>query len=255
MVDIMTRHPSFSKKPSRSQFSDIPQDEDLEDIPEEERFDWKTTRSICIEGNRKHRAYGMPFGEYVKNRSQFIDTDESERAHLSCYLPSFPSAISSDCASMMKMSATRFLNLMIEIGLITFQVDYYDQYHIIKHGRSSMLDKITDDDTQHKYMRAIGYDIKIGSTDGARNGCSKHHTSLVPVWLYDAISETATYLNMSRSDMVYLCWCIGVSKSLEPRYRNVMLDRDVQNILAHFEREINMYSKTLDWMMGPSTAK
>ena len=248
MVDIMTRHPSFAKKPSRSQFYDIPQDEDLEDIPEEERFDWKTTRSICIEGNHKHRAYGMPFEEYVRNRSKYIDADETERSRLSYYLPAFPSSLSADCASMMHISANRFLNLMIEMGLITFQVDYHDQYHVIKKGRSDLLSKVTDDDSRHKYMRVVDYTIKIGSTNGSRNGGSRHHSPSVPVWLHDAVLEASTYLNMSASDMIYLCWCIGADKSLEQKYRNVVLDNDLKEILNHFDREINLYSKTISWI-------
>ncbi len=253
MVDIMTRHPSFAKKPSRSQFADIPQDDELEDIPEEERFDWKTTRSICIEGNHKHRAYGMPFEEYVKNRSKYIDADETERSRLSYYLPSFPSALSADCASLMHISANRFLNLMIEMGLITFQVDYHEPYNIIKRGRSDLLSSVKDDDSRHRYMRIAEYDIKLGSATGARCGSTKHHSPSVPVWLHDAIAEASTYLNMSTSDMVYLCWCFGAKKSLEQKYRNVVLDKEIEEILSNFDREINLYSKTISWIVSGNT--
>jgi hypothetical protein len=55
-------------------------------------------------------------------------------------------------------------------------------------------------------------------------------------------------LNMSASDMIYLCWCIGADKSLEQKYRNVVLDNDLKEILNHFDREINLYSKTISWI-------
>lgn len=248
MVDIMTRHPSFSKKPSRSQFSDVEPEDDLESIPEEERFDWKTISSICIHGNPKHRAYGASFGEYVRNRSHYVDSDENEKARLSFYMPRFESCMSSDLASILKLSSARFLNHIIEIGLITMMVDYHDQIEIIKHSRSNIMTSVVDKESQQAYMFMTRLPVTLGSSCGARRGESIHHAPTVPIWLYNAIGDVSTYLNMAMSDVVLLCWSLGYSKSLEPEYRNIVMNDHIKELVEHFDMEINLYTRSINML-------
>jgi hypothetical protein len=248
MVDIMTRHPSFAKKPSRSQFADVEPEEDIENIPEEERFDWKTISSICIAGNAKHRAYGASFGEYVRNRSHYVDSDENEKSRLSFYMPRFESCMSSDLASILKLSSARFLNHIIEIGLITMMVDYHDQIEIIKHSRSAIMTSVVNKESQQAYMYMTRLPVTLGSSCGARRGESIHHAPTVPIWLYNAIGDVSTYLNMAMSDVVLLCWVLGYSKSLEPEYRNIVMNENIKELVEHFDMEINLYTRSIDML-------
>jgi hypothetical protein len=223
-----------------------------ETIPMEDRFDWQATKSRCRTGCRTHKAYGMSIDEYVKNRNQYIETDDNEHKQLSFYLPLFPSMVSSDYASLLKISTTRFLIMMIELGLISFQVDYQNQYEVVKIGRENLLKAMRNNETKNVYLQIAKHNIALGSCTGARNKDSKHHTPSVPKWLYDSVSDAATYLNMSTSDLVYLCWCIGVSSSFPPHLKNIMVDEDIQQIITHFKFEIDMYSKQISFLLSES---
>ena len=229
--------------PSKIQYYDFEsEDEYIEQTPREARFDVNTIRLLCVEAFQKHQAYGMLFEEYQRKRSQFMDSDDSERKRLSFYFPKFPARVSSDLAIINNTSHHRFLILMIELGLITFHVDYHDEYKIVKDGRPSIFNHLTTTSNHHLYLQIEKQTIVLNSGTGYKQGGSKHFVPSVPEWLYNAAMDAAVYLNMSISDFIYLCWCIGVQNSLpEDMVPKIVGDHTLE-VCYTFKMELQEYS-------------
>lgn len=212
-----------------------------EEIPESERFDWQTTKALCVGDVKKHKAYDMGFEDYLKNRRAYMDADDTERHRLSFYIPKFHSMLTTDMAITLDMSIHRFLGTIIEIGLINFQVDYHDQYQVTRAHRKKIIRRLTGERQRNVYMQMDKQTISIGSCTGYRGGGNKHYSLSVPLWLYDAITEVAGNLNMSITDVVYLSWCIGTSKTLPPHCICGLLDKDTHEVKEKFIFELKMY--------------
>lgn len=209
-------------------------------LPEEERFDWKTISHAVIQWIPKHKAYGMTFEEYQKERSKFSEFDTSEKKHLTFYLPLFPSMISGDISQEYKLSKNRFIVMLIELGLITFQYDYHEQYSIAKSTRRNVSKLVTNESSRMCYIQLDKQNITLNSC--SRGSGHKHYSPNVPEWLYDAISDASTNINMTISDFAYLCWCIGMVKSVPMEIRNPVLNSDIELILKQFDYEFKMYT-------------
>lgn len=236
----------MKKQPRPEQYAEHQQnmlDDSL--LPEEERFDWQTTKALCVGDVHKHQAYGMGFEDYLKNRRSYMDTDDTERHRLSFYLPKFHSMLTVDIAGVLGISTHRFLVTIMEIGLINFQVDYHNQYQIAKAHRKSMVACLITEHARKVYMQMDKQTIALGSATGSRCGGSKHFSPSVPLWLYDALTEVAGNLNMSISDMAHLVWCIGTSKTLPSTCLCPMLEKDTQDIQEQFIFELDMYIRRI----------
>lgn len=216
-----------------------------EEIPIEDRFDWQTTKALCVGDVRKHKAYGMNIEEYAKNRRSYMDSDDTERHRLSYYLPKFPAMLTLDMANSIDMSTHRFMILLIELGLINFQVDYHSKYQIAKKHRRDIHKQVRTQKAKTYYMQLDKQTISLSTGSGHRNGISKHFSPSVPLWLYDAVTEVAANLNMSISDLVYICWCIGVSKTMPNDCVCKMLDEEINTIMDIFITEFEIYIKRI----------
>lgn len=64
----------------------------------------------------------------------------------------------------------------------------------------------------------------------------------VPDWLYDAVSDVAVNLNMSVSDFVYLCWCIGASTAISENMVPEIVGKDFSAILSRFRMSMEGYT-------------
>jgi hypothetical protein len=53
---------------------------------------------------------------------------------------------------------------------------------------------------------------------------------------------------MAMSDVVLLCWALGYSKSLEPEYRNIVMNENIKELIEHFDMEINLYTRSIDML-------
>jgi hypothetical protein len=238
-------------------YSDIEQwssdPEDLDDYYEstklEARFDPMTIQLLVVEAIQKHQAYGMLFEDYIKQRKKFMSYDETEKKRLSFYLPLFPAMMSADYATDFRISYNQFLVFMIELGLITFLYDYHDQYDTVKEGKKTLSKMVTSERNRIYYLQMDKQTICIGSCAGSRIGKVKHFTPNVPEWLYNAITDSATYINMSVSDFIYLCWCIGVQSSLTEDKVNPVLSGDNSAILSTFNHEFDIYAGQIDHTM------
>lgn len=213
----------------------------LEDIPEEDRFDWQTTKALCVGDVRKHRAYGMNIEEYARRRKEFMDADDTEKRRLSFYLPVFDAMISTDISNDIKMSVHRFIILIIELGLINFQTDYHDKYQVAKNYRRPLYKTIKTAHQKRIYSQLLKQTINVNSAAGYRAGACKHVTPYVPMWLYDAVLEVSSNLNMSISDMIYVCWCIGISKTVPDKYSCEVLNNEISEVMDNFITEFDMY--------------
>lgn len=211
--------------------------------PECTYYDWRGTSAACISPVPDHPAYRSPFADYMRNRSKYMDSDTSERTRMSFYLPKFPARISADLAVRHKISFSRFITFISEIGLITLQIDYHDQYQTLKSARQTMVPLIRTEQDRSLYMQLDKHNVSLGSCAGNRGGSSTHFSPSVPEWLYNAIADAGVYLNMTQSDVVYLCWCIGMKYSIDDRYKSPLLMKDVEAVITGFEYDLGYSAK------------
>lgn len=221
---------------------------DLQDAlnPEVEYYDWKNTYAACISPVPSHPAYRANFSDYIKNRESYIDTDSSERTRLSFYLPMLQARLSADIAAGYRISFSKFISYISEIGLITLQIDYHDQYHIAKIARTSMLEKLINEDAKRTYLQLDKMAISLGSISGHQGQYSRHFSPSVPSWLYNAINDVAVYLNMSKSDVIFLCWNIGMKHSIDSQYKGAAVVKEVDDLLGHFDYELRSSAEFTD---------
>lgn len=219
---------------------------ELEDalLPEPQRFDWRTI-SLCVSCAIKHDSYGMSFADYQKKRSNYLDRDANEKQNLTFYLPLFPSMISSDICTEYHLSRTPFIIRLMELGMITFQYDYHEHYSLLKSNRKRVSKLITTLKTKMCYLQMDKQTIVLNSCGGSKNGATKRYSPKVPDWFYNAASDAAVNLNMSLSDFCYLCWCIGMIKSIPEEQRNPVLNLEIEEILTHFNYELHMYTEQI----------
>jgi hypothetical protein len=222
-----------------------PNDEQNE-TPVTERFDWKSVKILCVEGIPKHKAYGMLFEEYARQREMVSEHDTTERKRLSFYLPLLHSMFTSEYAALYNVSLHKFMILILELGLIHFQHDYYDDYRVARqfHGKA-MLDRITSPDAISLFMKSNVHKIELGSCMGSRIGKAKHYTPAVPEWLYLAVTDSARYLGMTVSDFVFLCWAIGMQRGISDSKKNAMLSNINDELLKNFNFEFVYYCKNI----------
>jgi hypothetical protein len=216
-------------------------DEYIENTPLEARFDPMTIQMICVEAIPRHAAYGMMFDEYQKQRSRFSSYDTSEKKRLSFYFPAFHGRIAADLAIMHNTSQYHFMVLIVELGIITLKYDYHDDYSVIQDCRKELFGNLTTDYNQSLYMQLEQHTIEMCSGMGSRMGKSRHFTPTVPDWLYNAVSDTAVNLNMSTSDFVYLCWCIGASTAIQEDRIPGIVGKDFSAILSRFKMNFESY--------------
>jgi hypothetical protein len=221
--------------------------EEYDELPATEKFDWKSVKILCIEGIPKHRAYGMLFEEYARQREIVSDRDTTERKRLSFYLPLFSAMMNDEYAVLYKTSVHRCMILFLELGLIHFQHDYFEKYASVRryHGKS-MLERVNSEDTAQLFQMIERHKIKIQSCNGARQGDSKHFTPFVPEWLYSAIQDSSRYLGMTVSDFTYLCWVVGISRSISQKDQNVILKKRCDELLSKFDFEFTYYYKNME---------
>lgn len=210
-----------------------------EALDQSQQFDWKddAIRIICASAVPHHPAYGISFEEYKNNRTKYSD-DEQETTRIASRLPKFISRVSSDMAIMHKISHYRFIVLILELGMIHFKHDYADMYETIRHGREVMFNSLTTERNRMLYEQLDKQNIGMTCTSATR----KLITPTVPLWLGDSVRETATYLNMSVSDFVFLCWCIGISKTIPKERIPNMIQLEITSTLSFFKFEFEVYS-------------
>ncbi len=208
----------------------------------ENKFDWRAIRMLCVEAIPKHKAYGMSFKEYRERRESVLDEDTTERKRLSFYMPSIQAAVAIPYSIEYRCSYHRFILLLIELGLIKFQYDYHDEYSAIKRVREKSISMLTGSmESEVKFMTFSKQSIDIlASGAGFRNGGSKHFVPSVPEWLYNSIADVSVYLNISISDVAYLCYCIGFSTCI-PNANEYAKDACDQ-IISKFSAQLNVYS-------------
>ena len=207
------------------------------------QFDWSedSIRLICTTRAPPHNpAYGMSFAEYKKNRSSITTTNDAEKIRLSFCFPHFITNVSADMAIRNNLSHYRFLVYIIELGLIHFQRDYHDRYSDIRSIREGMFDSLTTDENERIYKQIQKHVISF--PDMARG---KHITPTVPEWLGNAVKEMSVYLNMTTTDFVYLCWCLGISNSMKDSNLPRQITKLISESLNTFNYEFGAYEKQL----------
>jgi hypothetical protein len=216
-------------------------DQYMRSTPLEARFDPQTIQMLVVEAIPKHAAYGMMFEDYQKQRSRFSSYDTAETKRVSFYFPAFHGRIAADMAILHDTSQYRFMTLVIELGIITFKYDYHEEYSVIQDCRKSLFKNLTTEYNHALYMQLEQHAIEMCSGMGSRMGKAKHFTPTVPEWLYNTISDTAVNLNMSSSDFIYLCWCIGTSRSITEEMIPEVVGKDLSASLSRFKMNFESY--------------
>lgn len=209
-------------------------------LDENTEYPWQDDQIllVCTSPVPNHPAYGMTFSEYKKHRNDVISSDDKEKVRLSTRLPAFINRVSADMALRNGVSHYRFLVLILELGMINFQKDYHEKYQIIKSGRNDMYKRLSTEKNRRLYEQL---DKQFIDMEIVARG-SKHMTPTVAEWLANATNDIATYLNMSISEFVVLCWCIGVSKSMEAEDLPLQVKLEITKKLQYFDQEITFYS-------------
>lgn len=218
-----------------------------EDSGIENKFDWRAIRMLCVEAIPKHKAYGMSFKEYRERRESVLDEDTTERKRLSFFIPTLPNVIAMSYALRYRCSYHRFILLTVELGLIKFQYDYHDEYSAIKRIKSNALDMAIDDIGVEKLIRLSNQSIVLGSGSGKNHpGTTKRFVPSVPEWLYSAVADTAIFLNISMSDLVFLCFCIGLLNSTPKSELNSVIEKYCIDIINGFEIQLTGCTDTIN---------
>ena len=220
-------------------------DEYIQNTPLEARFDPATLQMLVVEAIPKHAAYEMMFDEYLKERNRFAEYDESKTKRLSFYIPVFPAMRSMDFAYEYKISLHKFLVNIVELGLITFMYDYHDEMETIKRGRASLGPSLSSQSSKIHYLQIGKQKITLGSGCSARTDASKHFAPSVQIWMYNALTDAAATLNMSCTDLAYLCWCIAVKKTINNNIVDKFVDSDISDILTYFNVELEIYTRRI----------
>ena len=217
-------------------------DEYVENTPLEARFDYLTIQMAVTEAFPKHEAYGMLFADYHRKRSTMQGYDESEKKRLSFRLTSYFSHVAADIALTQKVSMHRAMILLIELGLIHFQVDYHEEYNVIRKWREDFYNNLESKEDLRKYKRVERNVISLES--GGR--VCPHFTPSVPEWLYNTIMDMKAYLNISSSDLIFFCWCYGcVNCFNDSDIPNIIRD-DLLKVCSEFDYEIKEYQKQIE---------
>jgi hypothetical protein len=210
-------------------------------LDENTEYPWQDDQIllICTNPVPNHPAYGMTFSEYKKHRNDIISSDDKEKVRLSVRLPVFIARVSADMALRNKVSSHyRFLVLILELGMINFQKDYHEKYQIIKSGRNDMYVKLNTGKNQRLYEQLDKQSIDM-CFDMRK---AKHMTPTVAEWLANSANDIATYLNMNTTDFAFLCWCIGVSKTMDDGDLPLQVKLEINKRIQHFDQEITFYS-------------
>lgn len=188
----------------------------------------------------------MMLEDYQKQRARFIQSDTSETKQLSFYLPAFYGRVVVDLSILSKISHYRFLILLCELGIITFQHDFYDNYHTIRDGRQKICSLLDTSSNRSLYMQLNMHVIELESGSGYRSGKAKRFIPMVPIWLHNAISETAANLNMGNSDFVFLCLCIGIVNALPEDDIPKLVGEEMSEIIHGFELGLSGYTYQIE---------
>jgi hypothetical protein len=125
-------------------------------------------------------------------------------------------------------------------------VDFHEEYRLVKLGRKEAIKKVSNEDNRSYYMQLATSAIHIGSGVGFQYGKAKRYTPTVPLWLYNAVMEVSSFVNMSSSDLVFLCWCIGVQNCLPEDMVPGILGKDTSTIIRKFSLDIEYMSKEIE---------
>jgi len=222
-------------------------DEYIENTPLEARFDVNTIRMLVEEAIPKHRAYDMSFDQYFLQRSRFSEYDESEKKRLSFYLPLYPAMRTQDFADYYSISVHKFLTTIIELGLITFLYDYHDDCNVIKTTRASMKQFLTTEYNRSYYLDIKKQTITIGSCSGSRSSDGPmHFVPSVQEWLYNAMNDVSIYMNITVTDLSYLCWCIGTTKTVDSDCIDRLTEKDNLEVMDKFNIGVTMYLEKIN---------
>ena len=222
----------------------------IEETPLEARFDPLTIQCLVLEAVERHEAYGLFFDDYLKKRMQFIGYDESEKKRLSFYLPVFPALRTVDFAVHYRLSITRFMVLLIEIGFINFNYDYNEEMQKLKFVKKQMSSYLSNAAARVRYLQLDNRKITLCHGSPSSGNGSKHFTPHVQEWLYNAINDASSHLNMTISDMVYLSWCIGAQKTLPNEVLDPMLGSDISEIIDIFNISQNIHLQNIEHLLS-----
>jgi hypothetical protein len=221
-------------------------DEYIKSTPVEARFDYLTIEMAVTEAFPKHEAYGMMFSEYHRMRAKLSGYDESEKKRLSFRMPRYYAHVASDLAMANKISIHRTVILLIELGLIHFQVDYASEYSDAKNGRNRLFWGLKTPDDRSVYRQIEKQTIVLESMGSRNAGASIHFIPSVPEWLYNAIMDIRAYLNMSGTDFIFFCWCYGCINCFEESALPDIVRSDIKKVCDEFNFEIKAYSKRIN---------
>jgi hypothetical protein len=218
--------------PTANSHPDVQQSENYSD---DQLFDWQEISARCISPAPDHPAYGMSISEYIRKRSQFENADDKKtRLHFRVF-PDVSVGIPY-LSRKHSISPTKYVNYVIEHGLITFQHDYHDKHSLI----NLEMDQIFETAISNHAFYTMMWGQKMTV---ALNSASRENKSFAPTvseWMYEAVRSTSMSLNMSQSDLCYLCMCIGIkTDSNEIRLPKPYTDK-IEFAIKTFEFNLNL---------------
>lgn len=209
-----------------------PDIEPLEEYDESLLFDWKTISARCISPAPHHPAYGMNVAQYIKARSDFL-TQEDQMSKMQIHFRMPPEVLIGipKLAHSHSLSPTRYMGVLLELGLIHFTKDYHDTISSINAERDALFMKSTND---FKMIQILKQTICLHTSSRKNDKFSP----VVPEWMGGAIKSSAFELNCCQSDLACLCICIGIRIDSTVVNLPEYYKRNVESTITIFENEL-----------------
>ena len=198
-------------------------------------FDWKSHVALCIEPAPEHPVYGMTFTEFLNYRGKYWGEYGKEKTGLGFRLPPEITDWIPRLARRHHMHATRYIGLALELGLITFQKDYNDSYHAINTRLDTMFYAVGDSTERLSKLGQISKQtIKLGSATRE----NKLYNPTIAEEIVDAVTGTASEINCTKSDLVFVCVCLGIRSDYNEKQLPGAFMAFVSSTIAKFESEL-----------------
>lgn len=219
------------------EYTDRIEEESEEGYKSLKTFDWTTHVATLIETVPTSEVYDMSFTDFIKYRSggwKYIDT---ETTRVGFRIPPDVADWFPQVAYRHNMHATRYVGVTLEMGMIMLKRDYHDKYSVLNHKTYSLFNDVGDDVSKlNTYGQLRKQTIQLNSATRT----NRPYCLTVEVNVADAIAATADILHCTKSDLSFICTCIGILKDHEETPLPSAYISVIKKYVEKFEFELNM---------------
>jgi hypothetical protein len=200
-------------------------------------FDWKKHVATLIESVPQSDVYDKTFTEFIKYRSLGWNYNDEETSRVGFRIPPEIADWFPQVAYRHNMHATRYAGVVLELGMILLKRDYHDKYSVLNHKIYSLFSDVGSDVNKlNTYAQLRKQTIQLNSA--ARTNKSYYLT--VQKDVADTIASTADILHCTKSDLSFVCVCIGIMRDNDETPLPTAYVDLIRKNIEKFEFELNM---------------